>query len=151
MLSRENQHDLCVYARKFNNLMTFGCWWFLNNPSFVQEITSERIEWLGTRFIPRHSDAQVLEQVVCKWRNKQLTTAPILSNAYCFDDSAIIVKQQIQRDVNRLFRANFEEWTGPGRIRVEPAQRGAKEAGKSPMLCGQGPVPLSRKLEESWR
>lgn len=149
MLSRENQHDLCVYARKFNNLMTFGCWWFLNNPSFVQEITSERIEWLGTRFIPRHCDAQALEQLVCKWRNKQLTTAPILSHAYCFDDSGIIVKQQIQRDVTGSF-ARISR-SGPGRVRVEPAQRGAKEAGKSPMLCGQGPVPLSRKLEESWR
>jgi len=31
-LSRENQHELCVSARKFSNLMTFGCWWFLNNP-----------------------------------------------------------------------------------------------------------------------
>ena len=33
VLSRENQHELAVYARKFNNLMPFGCWWFLNNPS----------------------------------------------------------------------------------------------------------------------
>src|SRR5262249_23483850 len=31
LLSRENQHELCVAARKFNNLMPFGCWWFLNN------------------------------------------------------------------------------------------------------------------------
>src|SRR6266849_5799231 len=50
-LSRENQHELCVYARKFNNLMPFGCWWFLNNPSIVEEITRERIEMLGTSFI----------------------------------------------------------------------------------------------------
>ena len=35
MLSRENQHELCVAARKFANLMPFGCWWFLNNPSIV--------------------------------------------------------------------------------------------------------------------
>ena len=41
-LSRENQHELCVSARKFNNLMPFGCWWFLNNPSIVSEITRER-------------------------------------------------------------------------------------------------------------
>ena len=39
VLSRENQHELCVYARKFANLMPFGCWWFLNNPSVVEEIT----------------------------------------------------------------------------------------------------------------
>ncbi len=28
VLSRENQHELAVYSRKFNNLMPFGCWWF---------------------------------------------------------------------------------------------------------------------------
>jgi hypothetical protein len=27
--------------------MPFGCWWFLNNPSLVEEITRERIEMLG--------------------------------------------------------------------------------------------------------
>ena len=52
VLSRENQHELCVYARKFSNLMPFGCWWFLNNPSMVEEITTERLEMLGTSFIP---------------------------------------------------------------------------------------------------
>ena len=31
-LSRENQHDLCVLARKFRNLHLFGCWWFTNIP-----------------------------------------------------------------------------------------------------------------------
>lgn len=25
-LARENQHELCIAARKFNNLMPFGCW-----------------------------------------------------------------------------------------------------------------------------
>lgn len=28
------------------------------------------------------------------------------------DDGGIIAKQQIQRDVNWLFRTNFVEWTG---------------------------------------
>ncbi len=32
LLAREDQHPLCVLARKFANLMPFGCWWFLNNP-----------------------------------------------------------------------------------------------------------------------
>ena len=38
MLAREDQHELCVAARKFGNLMVFGCWWFLNNPSLIEEI-----------------------------------------------------------------------------------------------------------------
>ncbi len=114
VLSRENQHELCVYARKFNNLMPFGCWWFLNNPSIVEEITRERIELLGTSFIPQHSDARVLEQVIYKWRNTRRTLAPILTNAYRLiqDDGGGISRRDIQRDVNRLFRSNFENWTG---------------------------------------
>jgi hypothetical protein len=114
VLSRENQHELCVYARKFNNLMPFGCWWFLNNPSIVEEITRERIEMLGTSFIPQHSDARVLEQVIYKWQNTRRTLAPILTNAYRLiqDDGGEISRRDIQRDVNRLFRSNFENWTG---------------------------------------
>lgn len=114
VLSRENQHELAVYARKFNNLMPFGCWWFLNNPSIVEEITRERIELLGTSFIPQHSDARVLEQVVYKWHNTRRTLAPILANAYqlLLADGAEVTRQKIQRDVNRLFRSNFEKFTG---------------------------------------
>ena len=114
VLSRENQHELTVYARKFNNLMPFGCWWFLNNPSIVEEITRERIELLGTSFIPQHSDARVLEQVIYKWRNTRRTLTPILASAYqlLHADGAGITRQEIQRDVNRLFRTNFENWTG---------------------------------------
>jgi hypothetical protein len=114
VLSRENQHELAVYSRKFNNLMPFGCWWFLNNPSIVEEITRERMELLGTSFIPQHSDARVLEQVIYKWHNTRRTLAPILANAYqlLVADGAEITRQKIQRDVKRLFRTNFEKWTG---------------------------------------
>ncbi len=114
VLSRENQHELCVYARKFNNLMPFGCWWFLNNPSIVEEITRERMEMLGTSFIPQHSDARVLEQVIYKWRNTRRTMAPILTNAYrlLLSDGGEVSRKEIERDVNRLFRSNFENLTG---------------------------------------
>jgi hypothetical protein len=112
VLSRENQHELCVYARKFSNLMPFGCWWFLNNPSIVEEITRERIEMLGTSFIPQHSDARVLEQVLYKWRNTRATMTSILANSYKLlgRDGRRVTRQIIQRDVNRLFRGNFEKW-----------------------------------------
>lgn len=93
--------------------LPFGCWWFLNNPSIVEEITSERIEFLGTSLIPQHSDARVLEQAIYKWRSTRLTVAPIRNDAYLLllDDGGIITKQQIQTDVNRLFPTNFEEGT----------------------------------------
>jgi hypothetical protein len=114
VLSRENQHELCVYARKFNNLMPFGCWWFLNNPSIVEEITRERIEMLGTSFIPQHSDARVLEQIIYKWRNTRRTLVPVLTNSYrlLHEDGGGVTREAIQRDVNRMFRSNFEQWTG---------------------------------------
>jgi hypothetical protein len=113
VLSRENQHELCVYARKFSNLMPFGCWWFLNNPSIVEEVTRERIELLGTSFIPQHSDARVLEQVIYKWRNTRITLAPILAESYraVARDGRGVTRDDIQRDVRRLFRSNFTQWT----------------------------------------
>lgn len=112
VLSRENQHELCVYARKFSNLMPFGCWWFLNNPSIVEEITRERIEMLGTSFVPQHSDARVLEQVIYKWRNTRRTMARVLTETYrlLVQDGRRITRGDIQRDVSRLFRANAETW-----------------------------------------
>ena len=113
VLSRENQHELTVYARKFSNLMLFGCWWFLNNPSIVEEITRERLEMLGTTFIPQHSDARVLEQVIYKWRNTRRTMGPILANTYNLlsEDGRAVNVGDIQQDVKRLFRTNFERWT----------------------------------------
>jgi hypothetical protein len=113
VLSRENQHELTVYARKFSNLMLFGCWWFLNNPSVVEEITRERLEMLGTTFIPQHSDARVLEQVIYKWRNTRRTLGPILANSYDLlsQDGRAVNMGDIQNDVKRLFRTNFERWT----------------------------------------
>jgi hypothetical protein len=110
VLSRENQHELCVYARKFSNLMPFGCWWFLNNPSIVEEVTRERLEMLGTSFIPQHSDARILEQVIYKWRNTRRTLAPILANTYRLlaEDGLRVTQDMIDADVRRLFRGNFE-------------------------------------------
>ena len=118
-LSRENQHELCVYARKFANLMPFGCWWFLNNPSIVEEITRERLEMLGTSFIPQHSDARVLEQVIYKWRNTRRTLTPILANSYRLlaEDGGRVTREEIRTDITRLFRTNFEDFAALRPIR----------------------------------
>jgi hypothetical protein len=120
VLSRENQHELCVYARKFANLLPFGCWWFLNNPSVVEEITRERIEMLGTSFIPQHSDARVLEQVIYKWRNTRRTLAPILTNAYRLlaEDGRPVTRGEIKDGIERMFRTNFERCIDPRKDRA---------------------------------
>jgi hypothetical protein len=114
MLSRENQHELCVAARKFANLMPFGCWWFLNNPSIVREITDERIEMLGTSFIPQHSDARILDQIIYKWSHARHTIAASLADAYAAlaRDGWQPTTAQIQRDVKRLFQDNFRNFAG---------------------------------------
>jgi hypothetical protein len=112
VLSRENQHELCVYARKFAALLPFGCWWFLNNASLVQEITQMRIEMLGTSFIPQHSDARVLEQVIYKWHSSRRTIAKVLAHSYelLIADGRAVTREDIQKDVTRLFRTNFENF-----------------------------------------
>ena len=113
-LSRENQHELCVAARKFSNLMPFGCWWFLNNPSMVSEITRERFELLGQSFIPQHSDARVLEQLIYKWKHARSQIADALYDSYqrLLDRGRAITPEEISRDVNRLFSGNFNELVG---------------------------------------
>lgn len=112
MLPRENQHELCVTARKFDNLMIFGCWWFLNNPSLIEEITRMRLELLGPTFIPQHSDARILDQLVYKWDHSRTVIGKVLVDKY--NDLAqtgfSVTEQHIQRDVALLLRDNFRNF-----------------------------------------
>lgn len=112
MLSRENQHELCVAARKFSNLMIFGCWWFLNNPSIVEEITRERLELLGPTFVAQHSDARILDQLVYKWRHFRRLLSDVLYRTYesLLEDGWPVTRDEIQRDTQRLFSENFKKW-----------------------------------------
>ena len=118
MLSRENQHELCVAARKFANLMPFGCWWFLNNPSIVSEITRERLELLGPTFVPQHSDARILEQLLYKWPHSRRDIANALADQYVgvVENGRSVTAAEITRDVRRLFAENFLNWTGRSSI-----------------------------------
>jgi hypothetical protein len=113
VLSLENQHELCVAARKFDNLMPFGCWWFLNNPSLVSSITRERIELLGPSFIAQHSDARVLEQLIYKWRHARAVLVPVLFEAYerLLSSGRAVTGEEIARDVGRMLSGNFRRWT----------------------------------------
>ena len=112
MLSRENQHDLCIAARKFPNLFLFGCWWFLNNPSLIEEMTRMRIELLGLSVAPQHSDARVLEQIIYKWEHSRAVIAKVLEEKYCdlLDAGWHVDDAEIRRDVSRLLGGNFWEF-----------------------------------------
>ncbi len=113
-LSRENQHELCVVARKFANLMPFGCWWFLNNSSIISEITRERFEMLGTSFIPQHSDARILDQLIYKWHHSRRIIADALLESYAalWNDGRRVTRAEIERDAAKLFSGNFRGWVG---------------------------------------
>lgn len=113
MLSRENQHELCVAARKFHNLHVFGCWWFLNNPSLIGEMTRMRIELLGLSMTPQHSDCRVLDQLLYKWPHFREILAEVLVEKYT--DIArtgwAITESDIERDVTNLFGGSFRHFS----------------------------------------
>ncbi|HPC17640.1 MAG TPA: glucuronate isomerase [Candidatus Hydrogenedentes bacterium] len=114
MLARENQHELCVTARKFRNLMPFGCWWFLNNPSLIEEMTRMRMELLGLGFVPQHSDARVLDQVIYKWEHSRAIIAKVLADKYAdlIATGWSIEENEIARDAARLLDGNFWNFLG---------------------------------------
>lgn len=111
-LSRVNQHEVTVTANKFRNLHLYGCWWYCNNPSIIDELTRMRIEILGTAFTSQHSDARVLDQLIYKWSHSRENIGDVLVEMYdqMFTTGWKISKADVQRDVQRLFGASYEEF-----------------------------------------
>jgi hypothetical protein len=111
-LSRNNQHEACVLANKFRNLHIYGCWWYCNNPSIIREITSMRVEMLGTAFTGQHSDARVMDQLLYKWPHSRSIIAQVLINEYskALESGWRLTRAEIRRDVHRLFRGSYEEF-----------------------------------------
>ncbi|MCX6863978.1 MAG: glucuronate isomerase [Verrucomicrobia bacterium] len=120
-LARENQHELVVLARKFSNLHPFGCWWFTNTPQLIREITTMRLELLGTSFTPQHSDASVLDQVLYKWQHSRAILAEVLAEKYTATAAAgwEVTDPEIQRDVTELLGGGFQRFLSSARIRPE--------------------------------
>ncbi|MEP6664483.1 MAG: glucuronate isomerase [Verrucomicrobiota bacterium] len=112
VLARENQHELCVLARKFRNLHIFGCWWFLNVPGFIEEMTRMRLELVGLSMTPQHSDARVLDQLIYKWRHSKKVIARVLAEKYgdLVETGWNISKAEMERDVRDLFGGAFEKF-----------------------------------------
>jgi hypothetical protein len=112
MLSRVNQHELCVCARKFGNLHLFGCWWFCNDPSIIDEMTRQRLELLGATFTCQHSDARVLDQLIYKWSHTRKIVADVLADKYrdLFEAGWRPTADEIRRDVRAIFGGAFEEF-----------------------------------------
>ncbi len=114
VLSRENQHELCVLARKFRNLHIFGCWWFTNVPSIIEEMTRMRIELLGTSFTAQHSDARVMDQIIYKWSHSRQIIGRVLTEKYAGLAAAGWEpnEAEMERDARELLGGAFEKFCG---------------------------------------
>lgn len=114
MLSRENQHELCILARKFRNLLLFGCWWFLNNPVIIEDMTRMRMETLGFSFVPQHSDARVIDQLIYKWSHSKTIMQKVLFDKYkdLLDTGWKLTKKEITRDLENWLGKTFWNFIG---------------------------------------
>lgn len=114
VLARENQHELCVLARKFRNLHVFGCWWFTNVPSLIEEITRLRLELIGLSVTPQHSDARVLDQLIYKWRHSREIIGRVLADKHVDLARAgwSATDAEIGRDARALLGGAFRRFTG---------------------------------------
>ncbi|MCL2700371.1 MAG: glucuronate isomerase [Phycisphaerae bacterium] len=109
-LARGDQHELAVTARKFANLHLFGCWWFCNQSSIIREMTTLRVELLGTAFTANHSDARVLDQLLYKWPTTRKIVADVLTEKYgeLFATGWRPTEQEIATDIRRILGGSFE-------------------------------------------
>ena len=112
VLSRENQHELCVYVRKFRNVLVFGCWWFLNSRRF-----SRRSHGSASRCSELPLSRSI--RTLAFWSRSSISggtpgalLAPILADAFQLLVEDGRPRPNIGREVTRLFRTNFERWTG---------------------------------------
>ena len=89
--------------------MRFGCWWFLNNPSLVEEITAMRLETLGLSFI-----LSIL--MLGYWSisstngntpRRSLVMFWLRNTAIAWATGWQLTEDQVQKDVEELFQNNF--------------------------------------------
>jgi hypothetical protein len=116
VLARENQHELCVLARKFRNLHVFGCWWFTNVPYIVEEMTRMRLELIGLSVTPQHSDARVLDQLIYKWQHSRAMISRVLVEKYSelAETGWEPSEDEIKRDAANVFGGAFERFCAKG-------------------------------------
>ena len=111
-LSKVNQHEVCILSQKFRNLHIYGCWWYLNNPSMIEEITRMRLELLGTAFTSQHSDARIMDQIIYKWiHSKRVITAAVIEQfRQLLHTGWSLDEQSITKSVHRLLGVSYEEF-----------------------------------------
>jgi len=112
-LARGDQHELAVTARKFANLHVFGCWWFCNQSSIIREMTTLRVELLGTAFTANHSDARVLDQLLYKWPTTRKIVGDVLTEKFTelFATGWRQTAPEIATTTRHLLGASFKNFT----------------------------------------
>ena len=110
VLARENQHEVCVLARKFRNLHIFGCPWLAGVPSLMEEAARLRVELLGLSMTPHYSNARVLEHLIARWRDARRVMADVLKSKYLALTAAgwEVGEAEVARDAGALFGGSFE-------------------------------------------
>jgi len=112
VLSRANQHEMTVVAQKTRNLHLYGCWWYCNNPSIIEELTRMRAELLGTAFTAQHSDCRVLEQLLYKWDHSREAIASALAPYFerLVRRGWRLTRGELRRDVRHLLGGSYEDF-----------------------------------------
>jgi hypothetical protein len=71
-----------------------------------------RVELLGTSFIPQHSDARILDQLIYKWDHSRELIGKVLAEKYA--DAARagwpVSEAEIRRDVKLFLKDNFRDF-----------------------------------------
>lgn len=64
-----------------------------------------RLETLGLSFVPQHSDARVLDQLIYKWHHSRQVIGPILARQYTALAATgwTVTEAALQRDLAALF------------------------------------------------
>ena len=67
---------------------------------------------LGTGFTPQHSDARVLDQLLYKWPHSRSVLANVIQEEMkkLVLSGWTLTRQDIRRDVRRLFGGSYEEF-----------------------------------------
>jgi hypothetical protein len=78
-----------------------------------------RVELLGTSFIPQHSDARVLDQLIYKWDHSRAIIGRVMTDK--FTDAANagwpVTQDEVTRTARQFLSDNFSRflaWTPPG-------------------------------------
>ena len=110
VLARENQHEVCVLARKFRNLHIFGSPWLAGVPSLMEDAARLRVELLGLSMTPHHSNARVLEHLIARWADARRVVIDVLKSKYLALAEAgwEVGETEVRRDAEALFGGAFE-------------------------------------------